>query len=200
MTLDQLKHTRRKLQGVQAAAAQAVQREQKNVDKEQFEVSECGREVEAARDRITLDTAEAALDSALKDHTLALKRLADRQAEHTYAELQVHTAQAQVVEAVDQILADELAQRAKRVNYLLNEALSLGTELKYFAIAAGVNSTKIISPSTLSVVDRLSQPLIDGLTTPIHLANIGDVAAFRAWTERRDQMIAADGETVAETA
>jgi flavin-binding protein dodecin len=68
MTLKALKHIRRKLQGIEAAAAQAVQREQKKVDDEKFRVRECERHVDDARDRAALDAALLALDSVRKDH------------------------------------------------------------------------------------------------------------------------------------
>jgi hypothetical protein len=189
-TLDDLKQTRRKTRAAEAAAAQAVTRAQKEVADKLFDVRECERPVEAARDRKALDAATLVLESTKKDHTLALKRLADRQGEHAYAEMQASVAAAAVVQAVDQILTDEIAARAKKVDDLLNEAKRLGTALKYFAVAAEVNAARIVQPSTLRVLDRLSLPLVNAMDIPIDLASSGDVTQFRDWAAQREQMIA----------
>jgi hypothetical protein len=193
MVLDELKQTRRRLQGLKAAAASAVQRAQKEVADEALRVREAERPLEAARDRQAYDAAAIVLESARKDHALALKRLSDRQGEAAHATMEARTAEAMVVRAVDQALADELAERAKRIGHHLDEAQRLGLALKHFAVAAGIHATAIVPPATLRVLDRLSVPLIDALEIPINVAQLGDVGAFRDWTARRNQMI--DGET-----
>jgi hypothetical protein len=196
MTLDALRQTRQKLQAEADAAAQAVQREQKKVDRDLFQLRECERTLESARDRAALDAAQAAVDSAAKDHNLALKRLADRKAEHTYAELQAETAQALVVKAVDQILTDEMSERAKQIAHHLDEARRLGIALRHFALAAGIHTTGgLIQAATEQVLVRLGEPLIDLREIPISLERLGDVPAFRGWLARRERMIA--GETPA---
>ena len=192
MNLDELKKTRRTLLGAVAAAAQAVQHAKKQVEDELFEVQECERQREAARDRTTLDAALIALASARKDHALAIKRLEDRQGEHAHAEMRAHAAVAAVVRAVDQILTDELEERARQVERHLDEARRLGTTLRHFAIAAGIHSTGIVSDTTQGVLDRLGVPLADSHEMPIDLETLGDVAAFGDWVARRDRMISGD--------
>jgi hypothetical protein len=193
MNLDELKQTRGRLQGLEVAAALAVQRAEKEGADELFRVRECERPLEAARDRKAYDAAAIVLDSTKKDHALALKRLSDRQAEHAYADMEARTAEAMVVRAVDKILTDEIVERSKRVESLLNEARREGLALKHFAIAAGVHATGIVPPSALRVLDRLNTPLINALEIPINMEKLGDVAAFRDWTARRTELI--DGAT-----
>lgn len=177
-----------------SAAAQAAQRAQKEAADELFKVREAERPMEAARDRRAYDAAAVAFESAKKDHALAIKRLTDCKDEQAHAVMQARALEAAVVGAVDQLLTDEIAERSKLVEYHLNEALRLGTALKYFAIAAGVHSTEVISPSTMGVLDRLNLPLINALDMPISVAQLGDTAAFREWTARRSALIDGDGE------
>jgi hypothetical protein len=63
-TLDDLKHTRLKTRAAEAAAAQAVTRAQKEVADKLFDVRECERPVEAARDRKALDAATLVIPEA----------------------------------------------------------------------------------------------------------------------------------------
>jgi hypothetical protein len=194
MNLDELKQTRRRLQGLEAAAASAVQHAQKELADEAFRVREAERPLEAARDRQAYDAAAIVLESARKDHALAIKRLSDRQGEAAHATMEARTAEAMVVRAVDQALGDELAERAKQIGHHLDEARRLGLALKYFAVAAGVNATGITPASTLRVLDRLGVALIDVREIPINMEKLGDVAAFRDWTARRTAMIEGEPE------
>jgi hypothetical protein len=198
--LDEARRKARAARDALAAATHAVQRAQKQVAVELLKVREGERRLDAARDRPTYDAECTALESARKDHALAIKRLTDRQSEQAHADRLARAAEAAMVGAVDQILADEIAERATLVEDHLNQALCLGTALKYFAVAAGVHSTKVISPSTLSVLDRLSQPLIDGHSIPNHMGQLGDIVAFREWTARRAAMIDGDEETAPKAA
>ena len=67
--------------------------------------------------------------------------------------------------------------------------------LKHFAAAAGLHSTTVIPPTPLRVLDRLNLPLINALEIPINLAQLGDSAAFRDWTTKRERMIEGEPET-----
>jgi hypothetical protein len=131
---------------------------------------------------------------ALTQSDLSLKRKALAQLESARAEAQTNLAAAEraVVSAVDQILSDEIAARARAVEDLLNDARRLGTTLKYFAVAAGVHANGIVPGATLSVLDRLEAPLLDGRHVPVDMGKLGDVAAFRHWTARRAAMINGD--------
>jgi hypothetical protein len=193
MTLDELKQTRRRLRAAEAAAASAVQRAEKEVADELFNVRERERPVEAARDREAFDAATLVLESAQKDHALALKRLSDRKGEHAHAEMEARTAEAMVVRAVDKVLRDEIVERANQVAHHLDEALRLGTKLKHFSIAAAIDAIGIVPESTVRVLDRLYGPLIDARDIAINLEKLGDVPAFRDWRARRERMIAGDG-------
>jgi hypothetical protein len=191
MTLDQLKLTRRKLQGVEAATARAVQRAQKNVDDEQFQVRECQRHVEDARTRPALDAAQAALDSAAKDHALALRRLKDLQGEHAHAEMQAHTAHAQVVEAVDKLL---LAEREK----IAEECILLYAQLtqKIAALRAVVpdelnTPVHLALELSLTVTQALNLvPPPDATLIPVNVLQFGTAGDAEAWGARRARMIA----------
>jgi hypothetical protein len=190
MNLDELKQTRHTLQVAEAAAAQAVHHAQKKVSDALFDVCECERELDAARDRAALDKAQAALDSARKDHALAVKRLTDKKGEHAHADMQAHAAAAAVVRAVDQILMDEITADAKSVAHHLDEARRQGIKLRHFTLAAGIHTAGIISAATQQILDRLSLPLIDMKEIPINLEQLGDVPAFQEWLARRERMIA----------
>jgi hypothetical protein len=131
-----------------------------------------------------------ALGAARRDHAIKAKALAQLEGIRAEAQAGVAAAERAVVTAVDQILTDEIAARAKNVEDLLNEAHRLGVALKYFAVAAEVNANAVVPASTLRVLDRLNLPLINALETPINLAATGDVAAFRDWAAQREQMIA----------
>jgi chromosome segregation ATPase len=200
MTLDQLKHTRRKLQGAAAATAQAVQRAQKDVDDEQFQVRECQRHVEDARDRATLDAAQAALDSAVKDHALALRRLSDRQGEHAHAEMRAHTAQAQVVDAVDKALGAE------------REAIAAQCIEIYEQLTRKIAALRAVVPDELNtprhLVVELSStvmqalnlvPAPDAIRVPVNQLQFGALGDAAAWGARLARMIAdeATGEATA---
>jgi hypothetical protein len=197
MNLDDLKHTRARLRGAEAAAALAVRRAEKEVADELFNVRERERPVEAARDRQAYDAAAVVLESARKDHALALKRLTDRQAEAAQAEMEARTAEAMVVRAVDGALGAEIVERSRQIADLLDEARRLGTALKYFTVAAGLHATSLVPDSVLRVLDRLSVALIDVREIPINLEKLGDVAAFREWTARRAAMIEGEPESQA---
>ena len=136
------------------------------------------------------DDLASALLAARRDHSVkakALSKLVDIRAD---AQADLAAAERAVVQAVDQILTDEIAERAHVVDRLLNEAQRLGVALKYFAVSAQVNASAIVPATALRVLDRLNLPLINALETPINLAQAGDVAAFRDWTQRRTEMIA----------
>lgn len=179
-------------------ATQTLTQAQSSAGDELERVRDCERRLDAARDRPAFDAARAALNSAQADHVLAVKRLTDRQGEHAHADMEARAAEAMVVRAVDQILSDEIAERAKQVAHHLDEARRLGSSLQYFAIASGIHATSIVPQSTLRVLERLHLPLIDSLHIPIDLAQLGDTEAFRDWTARRNAML--DGETAPKAA
>ena len=136
------------------------------------------------------DATTQELSAARRDHSVKAKALATLEAARAEAKTDLLVAERAVVEAVDQLLSDEIAARARHVDDLLNEARRLGTALKYFATAAGVHSTNTALGPTLSVLDRLEAPLLDARHVPVDMSKLGDVAAFRDWTERRAAMIA----------
>jgi len=136
------------------------------------------------------DDLAQALSAARRDHSVKAKALAQLEAIRAEAEADLTAAERAVVKAVDQFLNDEIVARARHVEDLLNEARRLGTALKYFTTAAGVHSTNLVSDHTLSVLDRLEAPLLDARHVPVDMVKLGDVAAFRDWTARREQMIA----------
>jgi hypothetical protein len=190
MNLEDLYRTRHAFQAAEAAAEQAVHREQGQVDTELDRVRSCERLIDDSRDRATYDTALAASETSKKDHALAVKHLTDAQGEHARAALKAHTAVTMVVTAVDKILTDELAERARQIERHLDEACRLGTALKYFAVAAAIHAPGFIEPSTERVLNRLHASLIDGHEIPNNLEKLGDIPAFRDWIARRERMIA----------
>jgi hypothetical protein len=97
-----------------------------------------------------------------------------------------------VVQWVDKTLTDELAERARQIERHLDEACRLGTALKYFAVAAAINASEFVEPSTERVLNRLHAPLIDGHHLPIDLEKLGDIPAFSDWIARRERMIAGE--------
>jgi hypothetical protein len=191
MTLDQLKHNRRKLQGVEAAAAQAMQREQKQVDEAQFQIRECERDLDAARDRATLDAAEAALHSASKDYTLAVKRLTDRQGEHAYAQMQAGTAQAMVVNAVDQLLNAERETIAAECIEIYQRLTQKIVELRA-VVPDELNTPRhLVAELSSTVMQALNLvPPPDATMIPVNVLQFGAVGNTDAWAARRARMIA----------
>jgi phage-related tail protein len=143
---------------------------------------------------------DLALTAARRDHAVKAKALAKLEGIRVEAQTDLAAAERAVMQAVDQVLGDEIAERAGKVEHHLNEAHRLGTSLKYFAAAAGIHATLIVPDSTLRVLDRLSTPLIDSLEIPINMEKLGDVAAFRDWTARREKMITGDAATEATAA
>jgi hypothetical protein len=133
-----------------------------------------------------------ALATAIYDHNLKARALATLKRARDEGQTELAAAERAVVQAVDQILGDEIAERARQVEHHLDEALRLGVSLKYFAVAAGIHATGVIPAPTQRVLDRLEAPPIDLREIPINLEKLGDVAAFREWTARRDWMIAGD--------
>jgi hypothetical protein len=141
------------------------------------------------------DAATQELSAARRDHSVKAKALATLEAARDDAQTELALAERAVVAAVDQILRDEITERAKKVDDLLNEASRLGLRLKYFAVAASMHSTSVASGSILNVLDRLEAPLLDARHVPVDMAKLGDVAAFSDWTQRRAALIAGDEES-----
>jgi hypothetical protein len=136
--------------------------------------------------------AAAALAAARSDESIKSKALATLKAAHAQRQSDLAAAERAVVDAVDRILHDEMVERARSIERHLDEARRLGLALKYFAVAAGIHGSGVIPTSVQRAIDRLGAPLINTLDTPIHLEALGDVAAFRDWTARREQMIAGE--------
>lgn len=129
------------------------------------------------------------LTAARRDHSVKAKALTTLEAARTAAQTQVAQAESAVATAVGQLLDDESTERANAVSRLLDEAQRLGTELKYFAVAAQVNGDSVPA-STRHVLNRLDLPLINIMTTAINLAQTGEFPAYRVWLERRAEMMA----------
>jgi hypothetical protein len=141
-----------------------------------------------------------AQSAARRDHAIKVKARVTLECARDAAQAHLAAAERDVVVAVDQILTDEITERAKQVERLLNDAHRLGVALKFFAVAAEVNASAVVPASTLRVLDRLNLPLINALETRIDLATTGDVPAFRDWTQRRAEMIAGDEEAAPKAA
>jgi hypothetical protein len=191
MDLNQLKHTRRNHQVIVAAHAQAVQREQKHVDEKQFEVRECVRRVEDARNRAVLDAAQAALDSAVKDHTLAVRRLKDRQGEHAHAEMQAQIAHAQVVEAVDKALGaerEELAAQCIEIYEQLQRKIAALRAVVPDELNTPRHLVVELSPTVTQALGLVPPP--DATLIPVNQLQYGALGEAEAWAARRARMIA----------
>jgi hypothetical protein len=190
-TLDQLKHTRRKLQGIEAAAAKAVQCAQKLVDDEAFRVRECERELDTARDRATLDAAEAALNSASKDHALAVKRLTDRKGEHAHAEMQAQVAHAQVEAAVDQALGAEretIAAQCIEIYEQLQRKIGALRAVVPDELNTPRHLVVELSPTVTQALNLVPPP--DATLIPVNQLQYGALGDAEAWAARRARMIA----------
>jgi hypothetical protein len=186
-----------------AAAAKAHELEQLAAQSEARHVSHMARVI--AEGGLTVEGTvqyDGTGDLALTQSDLSLKRKALAHLELAQAEAQTDltVAERAVVQAVDQLLSDEIVARARHVEDLLNEAHRLGLALKYFATAAGVHSTNIVPASTLSVLDRLEAPLLDARHVPVDMGKLGDVAAFRDWAARRASLISGDEEAAPKAA
>ena len=191
MNLEELKRTRRELQGVEIKAATAVQREKIKVERANFEVRERERSVEDARDRATLDAAEIELVNATKEHTLATKRLADRQGEHAYAHLNAAAEHALVVRAVDEMLDAEREALAKECIEAHGQLERKIAELR--SVVPDHLNTPINALVTLSTtVERALNilPPLDSRHVPVNILQGGPHHDTQLWGERRAQMIA----------
>ena len=199
-TLDQLKHTRRQLIGVETKAAIAVQREQKNVERAKFEVRERERSVEDARDRATLDAAEIELVNATKEHTLATKRLADRQGEHAYAHLNAAAEHATVVRAVDELLNEERETLAHSC-ISMYEQLELMIAGLRAVVPDELNTPRHLVGTISATVTRALNllPPLNWTQVPVNILQFGAHIDAQVWGARRSRLIA-DDETTEETA
>jgi hypothetical protein len=90
---------------------------------------------------------------------------------------------------VDRHLREELIERAKVIAHYLDEAERLGKELKYFAMAAEINSPGVIPSAVPDLFYRLEK-LINIATIPINLQSLGDIPAYNKWCARREALIA----------
>jgi hypothetical protein len=204
MNLDELKQTRRRLRGVEAAAASAVQRAEKEVADELFNVRECERPVEAARDREAYDAAAIVLESARKDHALALKRLTDRQGEAAHAEMEARTAEAMVVRAVDEMLDAEREELAAQIERLYGQVARLVAELREATphpLHTPVNVPIRLSPQVQRALSRV--PPRDDLYVSVNelraeTIQLSTVTSREPWAARRRRLIA--GEVAEEAA
>ena len=191
MTLENLKHTRRKLLLVEATAAQAVKHAQKSVADELFLVRECERELDAARDRTTYDAALLALDSARKDHALAIKRLEDRQGEHAHADMQARAAEAMVVRAVDKLLDTEREALASECIEMYERLTRKIADLR--AVVPDELNTPRHLPLELSPIVTRALNLVpppDATMIPVNVLQFGNTGNTEAWAARRARMIA----------
>ena len=112
MNLEQLKRLRRTLKANEATAAQAVVTAERAIANELFNVHECQRALEGARDRTTYEAASAALEHARVDHVLATKNLSDAQGAQAHAELAARAAESQVISAIEEIFRAEDVEAA----------------------------------------------------------------------------------------
>jgi hypothetical protein len=192
MKLDELKLTRKKLRAAETAAAAAAQREQRLVDDEQFNVRELERSLDGARDRITYDAALLALDSAKKDHALALKRLSDRQGEHAHAALEARTAEAMVVKAVDKLLLAEreaVAAECIAIHEKLTRRVADLRALVPNEFNTPVHVALDLSPEVERALNHLAPPP-DATQIPVNLLQHDPAHNREAWAARRTRMIA----------
>jgi hypothetical protein len=209
-TLAQLRAARAEARSKLSAAAEALERGQKFVREanaalkyletvREGKVSAAATQLAdslAANDSAALrvpplppDTSQTTARNDVETATAALKKLA---AAHAQCAMDTAVAEGAVVKAVDGILEAEIAERSQHVQRLLDEALRLGTDLKYFELAAGIHISGVDLTSAAEVIARLSRALLDTKDVPINLQKLGDVAAFQTWVARRGSMIAAD--------
>jgi hypothetical protein len=176
-----------------AAATQAVQPEQKQVDAGLHRMREYESRLDAARDRPSYDAAEIALVSARKDQALALKRLHDRIDERVHAEAQLHAAERALAAQVDQIFVNEDIEEARQVAHLLDSAARRGKQL-LLATKAGELNGKAPLPQVTQVLDRLTAPLplVDAHDIGSNFLREGDTAATARRAARRAALIAGE--------
>lgn len=191
MNLDDLKLTRRALRGTQANAAHALQRAKQRVADELLRVRDSERRLDAARDRPTYDAECAALESARKDYALAIKRLSDRQGEHAQAETQARAAEAQVMDAVDQVLLAEREAMAAECIEIHRQLTRKIADLR--AVVPDELNTPIHLAADISSVVEQALSLVpppDATQVPVNVLQYGAHGDAEAWAARRARMIA----------
>jgi hypothetical protein len=162
------------------------------VDDELFRVRELERSLDGARDRPTYDAALLALDSAKKDHALALKRLSDRQGEHAHAALEARTAEAMVVKAVDKLLVAERESLAAECIAIYEKLTRRIVDLRALVpdeFNTPVNLSLDLSPEVERALNHLAPPP-DATQIPVNLLQLGAADNREAWAARRTRMIA----------
>jgi hypothetical protein len=132
----------------------------------------------------------SALASARHEARIATGAVSALQKAHVERCSAVQSAQAAIVAEVDALLNDEITERALGIARHLDEVVRLGTALKFFCVAAGINSTAGVSAPVQRTLARLDVPLLDMAEIPVNVQKLGDIAAYRDWTDRRSQMIA----------
>ena len=191
MTLDDLKHTRRTMRGTEVIAANAVERAQRQVADDLLRVREGERRLDAARDRLTYDAECVVLESGRKDHALAIKRLTDRQGEHAQAQKQARAAEAQVMDAVDQVLLAEREAIAIECIEIHRQLTRKIAELRA-VVPDELNTPVHLAADISSVVEQALSlvPPPDATQVPVNVLQYGAHGDAEAWAARRARMIA----------
>src|SRR5580658_2127387 len=156
-TLNELKQIRAKLQAAEVVAVQTVHHAQKDADSALLIVRECERQLDAARDRPEYDTAFAALESAKRDHALALKRLSDRQGEHATAVTKTCMVDVQIANTVDAMLDGERETTAA-------DCIAIYEQLK-----RRVADLRALVPDEMNTPRHLMLDLSDTVTNALNL-------------------------------
>jgi hypothetical protein len=139
----------------------------------------------------------AAAKSHASIHARALDSL---KAASAQAQAELAAAQAEVVAAVDQVFDDQDIEIARQLSYHLSEALRIGQQLLFTAIANETRSRKMPPAGVAEALAKLDVPLLNRLHVATNVAKFGDQAAHAQRFARRTALIAGDSaqiETVA---
>jgi hypothetical protein len=139
--------------------------------------------------------------AAAKFHAAVSSRaLASLKAAHDTAQAELRSAEAAVLNEVNEILEREQMETAKQLVVLLDQAVTLGKALLFEAIADEMGARRKPPEFIADVLSRLDFPLLDRRRVATNLWKEGDKDALARRAARRASMLADESASVDETA
>jgi hypothetical protein len=139
--------------------------------------------------------------AAAKFHAAVSSRaLASLKAAHDTAQAELRSAEAAVLNEVNEILDREQLETAKQLVALLDQAVTLGKALLFEAIADEMGARRKPPEFIADVLSRLDFPILDRCRVATNLWKEGDKDALARRAARRASMLADESAPVDETA